>query len=61
MSNLKYMEGHPDERLSFVVEKLLKNFLLPFTPNDCFSPKGKKEKEDKDDDVQKFIEKVKSA
>ena len=39
----KYMEGHPDEAgSSFVVEKMLKNFLIVLCIMMIYQPKGKK-------------------
>ena len=61
----KYMEGHPDEKnSSFCGRKTIEKFsYCPLHLMIVFQPKGKKEEVvDKNDEVQKFIEKkIKSA
>ena len=60
----KYMEGHPDEKdSSFCGRKTIEKFsYCPLHLMIVFQPKGKKEDEDKDEEVPRFIEKkVKSA
>ena len=61
----KYMEGHPDEKdSSFCGRKTIEKFsYCPLHLMIVFQPKGKKDEVvDKEDEVQKFIEKkVKSA
>ena len=59
-----YMEGHPDEKdSSFCGRKTIDKFsYCPLHLMIVFQPKGKKDDEDKDDEVPRFIEKkVKSA
>ena len=64
-STCKYMEGHPDEKdSSFCGRKTIEKFsYCPLHLMIVFQPKGKKDEVvDKNDEVQKFIEKkVKSA
>tara|TARA_B100001057_G_scaffold131418_1_gene130668 strand:+ start:147 stop:638 length:492 start_codon:yes stop_codon:yes gene_type:complete len=60
----KYMEGHPDEKdSSFCGRKTIDKFsYCPLHLMIVFQPKGKKDDEDKDEEVPRFIEKkVKSA
>ena len=60
----KYMEGHPDEKYSsFCGRKTIDKFsYCPLHLMIVFQPKGKKDDEDKDEEVPRFIEKkVKSA
>ena len=60
----KYMEGHPDEKhSSFCGRKSIDKFsYCPLHLMIVFQPKGKKDDEDKDEEVPRFIEKkVKSA
>ena len=60
----KYMEGHPDEKdSSFCGRRSIDKFsYCPLHLMIVFQPKGKKEDEDKDEEVPRFIEKkVKSA
>ena len=60
----KYMDGHPDEKdSSFCGRKTIDKFsYCPLHLMIVFQPKGKKDDEDKDEEVPRFIEKkVKSA
>ena len=55
----KYMEGHPDEKdSSFCGRKTIDKFsYCPLHLMIVFQPKGKKDVEDKDEEVPRFIEK----